>query len=234
MDNLKNIYILHGWAYSTEKWNPLISLLENNKIKVHLLKIPGLTDSLTTPWTIDDYVNWLYKILEKEKNRVTILGHSNGGRIAMNFAIKYPDKLSELILIDSAGITHNELRLRLKRRFFSKVAKIGKKYIYSESLRKALYKFTAERDYSEANPLMRKIMLNLIDSDKLLQPEKILTRTTIIWGEKDSITPLKDGVNLAKKIKNSTLHIIKNARHSPQFTHPQQIYKIISEALEIR
>jgi pimeloyl-ACP methyl ester carboxylesterase len=42
-----------------------------------------------------------------------LLGHSNGGRIALAFAEKYPDKVKQLVLIDSAGIYHNEFSIRL-------------------------------------------------------------------------------------------------------------------------
>src|SRR3989344_3554613 len=111
MGTIKKIFILHGWTRSTGKWNPFVELLKRKGIEVNLLKIPGLTQKIDKVWQINDYVEWLIKII----------GNSNGGRIALNFAIKYPDKLSNLILIDSAGIYHNELSLKIKRLFFGSV-----------------------------------------------------------------------------------------------------------------
>src|SRR6185437_424542 len=105
----KKIIILHGWAYSTEKWKPFVEDLKKHEFTPIVLKIPGLTAPLENVWNIENYVEWLKKNLEKEDAKVILLGHSNGGRIALAFATQYPEKIDTLILIDSAGIYHNEL-----------------------------------------------------------------------------------------------------------------------------
>jgi pimeloyl-ACP methyl ester carboxylesterase len=97
---MKKIYILHGWAYDTLKWQPFLDKLKSNGIEPIILKIPGLTDKIDKPWTVDDYVNWLDGKLDKE-NKVILLGHSNGGKIALTFAFKFPNKIDKLFLIDS-------------------------------------------------------------------------------------------------------------------------------------
>ena len=55
--------------------------------------------------TLEEYVEWLRSKLADERD-VVLIGHSNGGRIAIAFADRYPEKISKLILIDSAGIVH--------------------------------------------------------------------------------------------------------------------------------
>ena len=143
MATIKNkIFLLHGWTYSTEKWMPFLDLLKQKSLNVELLKIPGLTSPIEKPWEITDYVNWLKKIVEKEKNKVILIGHSNGGRIALCFTHKYPEKVENLILIDSAGIYHKQLPLRLKRIIFRTIAKIGKKLTSSKFAENFLYKIT--------------------------------------------------------------------------------------------
>lgn len=114
MGALKKVVILHGWTYSLDKWSKFTDLLKENGFEVYLPKIPGLTRESNEFWNLDKYTSWLNKLLEKYQDKVVLLGHSNGGRIAINFAAKYPDKLEKLILIDSAGIFHNELPIRLK------------------------------------------------------------------------------------------------------------------------
>ena len=52
------IFILHGWTYSTEKWNPLIDLIKKNGFEVEMLNVPGLTEKIDKPWNINDYVEW--------------------------------------------------------------------------------------------------------------------------------------------------------------------------------
>lgn len=220
------IYILHGWSYSVEKWTPFVKDLESKGFKINLLKIPGLTEKINKPWSIENYDNWLYKKLENEK-KIILIGHSNGGRIAMAFAIKYPDKVSKLILIDSAGIFHNEVFLRTKRILFGSLAKIGTKIVSNKNLRDFLYFLARERDYKNASPNMKRTMVNLIESDKTLKIDRISVPTIIIWGQDDRITPVSDGKILSERIVNSKLYIINDARHSPQFTHSQQVCDII-------
>ncbi len=224
------ILVLHGWTYSTEKWSNFIDLLKE-KNDVEFLKIPGLTEELKEIWQLDNYVEWLNKKVVGQKGKVVLIGHSNGGRISLAFVNKYPDKVSKLVLIDSAGIYHNELPIRLKRLFFKGVAKIGKNLTSSERLKKILYKFTRERDYYEASSIVKKTMVNLITSDIAHLLEKIKVPTLIIWGQEDKVTPLVDGKLMHSLIKNSKLSIIKDARHSPQFTHPKEVVKIINEYL---
>lgn len=220
------IIILHGWTYSLEKWKPFIKLLKEGRT-IKLVKIPSLTDKLEAIWNLDNYVNWLNQKIGNEK--VVLIGHSNGGRISLAYAAKYPEKLSHLILIDSAGIYHNELPLRLKRLIFKTIAQIGKKITSSETLRNLLYKLVREGDYKNATPTQRQIMLNLINIDLTKTLTKIKVSTLIIWGGKDKITPLADGELMHKLIDNSNFFVIKDAKHSPQFTHPKEVLKIINE-----
>ena len=220
---MKKILILHGWTYSLEKWQAFLKLLKGGGIEANMLNVPGLTSKNDEVWSIEDYVNWLKKIIDKEKGKATLLGHSNGGRIAVNFTLKHPEKISNLILIDCAGVYHNELPIALKRVIFKTLAKFGKKLKNSSLLKNALYKLAGENDYKDANLNMKQTMLNLINSDKSLKIENVRVPTLIFWGKEDKITPLSDGHLMHSLIKNSKLKIIENARHSPQFTNPEEV-----------
>src|SRR5258708_2716678 len=106
MGFVKKIYIIHGWSYSTNRWQPTIKLLKEKGWNPIMLNVPGLTAESDTVWTLDQYVEWLKDQLGDQK--AILMGNSNGGRISLAFAAKYPQKLRYLILVDSAGIYHNE------------------------------------------------------------------------------------------------------------------------------
>jgi pimeloyl-ACP methyl ester carboxylesterase len=113
-----------------------------------------------------------------------------------------------------------------------KIAKLGKKLTTSEKLRTVLYKAARASDYNNANPHLRKTMVNLISSDVLPLLHKITARTLIIWGKLDRSTPLTDGKLMHHSIKNSTFFVIDDARHSPQFTHTKEVCeKVLSEIM---
>ena len=224
---MKKVIILHGWTYSLEKWQSFLEILKKKGIEPVMLKVPGLTSQNNKIWDIDDYVKWLKEIVDKEKSKVALIGHSNGGRIAVNFAIRYPERISKLILIDSAGIYHNELPLALKRVIFKTLAKFGRVLKGSSVLKNVFYKVVGETDYKNASQNMKQTMINLISTDLKPILSQITTPTLIIWGREDNATPLSDGKIMNDLIKNSKLEIIDKARHSPMFTHPKQVAEII-------
>ena len=226
------ILVLHGWTYSIQKmeplakWNPFLDQIKSKDYKPILLKIPGLTKNIHEVWNLEKYVEWLKKEVKREK--VILIGHSNGGRISLAFAQKYPQKVTHLILIDSAGVYHNELPLRLKRFVFKNLAKLGRKITSSEKLRVFLYKLTREGDYKNATLQQRQTMVNLINTDLTPILSDIKIPTLIIWGKDDTVTPLTDGIVMNKLIENSKLFVIEDAKHSPMFTSPKRVAEIIS------
>lgn len=225
---MKKIFILHGWAYETSKWTPFVQILKKNGFDPILLKIPGLTEKIDRPWNIDDYVEWLDSKLKNEKN-VILLGHSNGGKLALSYILKYPNKISKLFLVDSSGVFHKEILLEVKRVVFKFLAKVGVKFTKSPMLRKILYKLTGESDYYLTNDIMKITLQNLLSVDLSSQLEEIDTPTFIIWGKDDVVTPVSDALLFNEGIKNSKLFIINDARHSPQFTNASEVAKIINE-----
>lgn len=223
----RRIYILHGWTYSLDKWKPLVDLLSRNGVEAVMLRVPGLTVPHDRVWQLGDYVDWVKDKLKEENEPIILVGHSNGGRISIAFAAKYPNKIKKLILIDAAGIYHNELPIRIKRFVFEKIAKFGRSFSSSDTLRDMLYKFARTSDYQKADPILRKTMINLIRTDISNLLPAISAPTTIIWGERDETTPLRDGELMHEKIRDSKLRIIQKAQHSPHFTNVEEVGEII-------
>ncbi len=221
------LFILHGWTYQTETWQPLLNLLAAQGIEYEFLRIPGLTDGTDPVWTLEDYVAWLEeKTAGHEK--VILYGHSNGGRISIAYAAKHPDKVAGLILEDSAGIPVTGLR-RLKRDVFKTISRAGRLFSRSDMLRRIFYKVIREGDYSGATANMKKTMANLLSVDLSLVLNRITCPTLIIWGVGDKTTPLSAGKRIHEGIKNSRMVVIDGARHSPHITHSQKIAELIKK-----
>lgn len=226
---MKRVIILHGWTKTLDKWQEFLDALEKKGVKADLPKIPGLTGTLEKVWDLNNYIKWLENIVDKEKDKVILIGHSNGGRIALAYTNLFPEKIEKLILIGSAGIYHNELPLKIKRLVFRIIAKIGKNLTSSKNLKDLLYKAASESDYKDLEENVKKTMVNLISSDLKPILSQIKTSTLIIWGRNDKVTPLSDGLIMKSLIKNSKLKIIENARHSPMLTHAKEVAEIIYE-----
>ena len=220
------LYIIHGWTYTTKYWDKTIALLEKSGIKVKLLHVPGLT---ATPkdkiFTIDDYVTWADKNLPQN---AIVLGHSNGGRILLNLSAKHPNKLKHLILLNSAGIYYQPLRVKFLRatsKIFSFLKKIP-------LLRKILYKVLGISDYNQAPPNMKKTLAHMIQSDKNLDIAKIKIPTSILWGDADKTTPVWQGRKIHDQITGSTFKSFPDWDHAPYIKHPKTLTQEIIKIME--
>lgn len=228
---MKKIYIIHGWTYDLEKWQALLPLLTTKQIDPVLLRVPGLTAASDEVWDIEGYIAWLQEQLGDDKEPI-VIGHSNGGRIALAYAQKYPNSFKQLILIDSAGLTNRTLLRKLKLKILYILAKLSKPFAAIPLVRKVGYKIIGARDYREAPPNMRQTMANMLAADKTINLTAINVPITLIWGSQDTTTPLTDGQAMQRLLPNATLHIIDGARHAPQDTHAEQVADLIAKALE--
>lgn len=228
---MNTVFILHGWSYTTDPWGPVVSGLQQQGVPVELLNVPGLTDGTSRVWTLDDYVEWLKERVDTV-GKVTLVGHSNGGRICLAFTAKYPDKVERLILIDSAGIYPTGVYITLKRGVFKLAATVGKKITSSEKLKSLLYRAAREKDYHNATPEMKKTMANLLKIDLRGVLKKIIVPTLIIWGAQDTSTPLSDGKLMHQEIARSRLVVLPTAKHSPHMTHPEKVIQEIVQELK--
>ena len=205
---MPKLYIVHGWTYKPEPWEEVIKELKKSKIEAELLRVPGLGTKSDKVYTIDDYVEWAAKHIPSGS---IALGHSNGGRILLNLLEqKGSDYLKGLILFDAAGIYEPSRENDLMRKLSKAFAPLKK----SKIARKVVHKVLGVHDYNDAPENMKKTMSNMLDSDKTLDLSKITTKTRIVWGTDDQLTPLRQGKKMHELLKNSTLTIKEGWRHS--------------------
>ena len=227
---METIIILHGWTHSTEKWTPFIKELEKGGYRVILPPIPGLTAPITHPYTLEDYLDWLNKELQVYKTPVHLLGHSNGGRLAIAYALKHPERIKSLVLIDSAGFVRREFAYKLKVKILMTLSKVGRFFIKNRKIKRLFYRLIREHDYERADEIMKETMKNLIKVDLIRMMKNIKTPTTIIWGRRDKITPLKYGKIMQKSLPRSRMKVLA-AGHSPQFAYPKETASFIISSL---
>lgn len=213
----KTIVILPGWGSDLTQWQPVKKLLSAGDFKVFLPLLPD-----DQPRNTNDYSLWLKKYTQS-LNSFILVGHSFGGQIAINFTAKYPQKVKQLVLINSAGIRG---KLNLKRLIFLPLAKIGK-FFFTDKLKNVFYRLIRETDYFAASPVMKQTLNLVIRDNQETNLVKITCPTLIIWGRKDRLTPVADGRLMHQLIKNSQLKVLVNARHGLPFTHPQALVSLV-------
>ena len=133
-----------------------------------------------------------------------LTGHSMGGMGAIAFALKHPDRVKKLILVNSGGLGDLTRRGKLILRLASGVRRLkGKerKFTYAES--------TAD-DW---------VFLNRLPE---LKPQ-----TMIVWGDKDIYLPVSQAKRAHSLIPDCLLHIFPNCGHAPQREYTEEFNNLV-------
>ena len=146
----------------------------------------------------------------------------------LNLCAKKPEKLKKLILLDAAGVYEESKKREISRKI-SKIFGFLKK---SALLRKIFHKLVGASDYDRAPENMKQTLTNMLTSDKKLDISKVKTKTAILWGEKDTITPLRQAEKMHDLIEGSTLLTYKNWTHAPYMADPSGLARAINRVLE--
>ena len=208
--------ILHGWGSASERWEKFAELIAAKGFKVIVPDLPGFgkSDQLSHVWTTNDYTNWVEEFIEKiGLQEFYLMGHSFGGALACKFAIKYPQKLKKLFLVSSAAVRKHTSKKNAYK-FLSKIVK-GFAFLPGyDFFRKAFYKFIiVKSDYPYVEGNLKGTFLNVVAEDLSQFTGFIRVPTIIIWGDKDTYTPISDAYFLNEKIKNSKLIVLKGFGH---------------------
>ncbi len=237
--NGKAVLILPGWGTNINTYMPIINSLSTYHT-VYCLDMPGFGESEepNTSWNLDDYVTFVIDFIKSQNiNELSLIGHSNGGRIIIKLMNEknLSFKVNKIILIGSAGIVHEKTLYQNSK---VKLAKIGKnilelkpiKKIFPNLITKLKNNFGSE-DYKNASPIMKETLVQLINYDLREFLPNINVPTLLIWGSNDTATPISDGKLMEKLIPDAGLIRVENCSHYVFLEQPGYVNKIINTFL---
>lgn len=230
------VLFLHGWGADISAYRQVIDFLKKDWC-VCSLDLPGFgcSEEPPEPWDVDHYVDFVQDFMtETHLDRVVLFGHSFGGRIVIKLVNRsdISAKVTKIVLMDAAGIKN---RKSLKQKVRERLYKIMK-FVFQNPVMKFLYptfpenmrrKFGSE-DYLAASPMMRATLVKTVNEDLSAFLPGMHIPTLLLWGEKDTATPLWQGQFMHRMIPDSKLVIIKNAGHFPFQTD----FATVSDALQ--
>lgn len=229
----KRIVLMHGWGASTEKLIPFTKELKGLGWRVFLPKLPGFDKSPPKKvWGVGDYAEYVLSQTKRKfgSKGFFVFGHSFGGRIAIKIAAQSPRNLKGVVLCSAGGLSRG---YKLVRLFFFILAKIGKVFLLFPPLaffwRKVLYKLAGEHDYEKAKGIMKEVLKKVIAEDIRPVIFKIKLPTLILWGNLDTVTPVKDAYFIEKAQPKSKLIIFNNQGHRIPYIKPAEVAKEIEK-----
>ena len=232
----KPLILLHGWLASSETMKPLQQHLSRN-FKVYNVDIIGFGKSELPdkPMNTNDFGDFLAKFIEQLNIENPILiGHSHGGRTVINYAGRKLGKINKIVLIDSAGIKpKRRINYYIKIYTYKIVKKILKLFPKNlERIRKKVLNKFGSADYKASPEILRKTMNIIINENQKEIMKNINVPTLMIWGDKDTATPLNDAKQMEKLIPNSGIAVLEGTGHFSYLEKLPQCCIILDEFLK--
>ena len=234
----KNVLILPGWGTTISTYMSLINDI-STYATVYCLDMPGFgkSDEPKEMWNLDKFIDFIIDFINSQGiQELDLIGHSNGGRIIIKLmSRKLNFKVNKIVLIGSAGIVHKK---SFSQKFKIKYFKLGKKFlslrlirlIFPNAIENFKNRFGSE-DYKNASPIMRQCMVSLINEDLKEYLPNVKAPTLLIWGEKDTATPIEDAVIMEKLIPDSGLVKVPECSHYVFLEKPGYINLVINTFL---
>ncbi len=215
------VLFLHGWGAPAATYRLLLEHL-SGYCRVVAPDLPGFGETAEppTPWYVDDYVEWTLAFAEKlELSRVVLMNHSFGGRISIKLLARRPVPLTveRAVFMDAAGIRPKRgpgyyakvYSYKAIKQFFSLP---GVRRIWPDAVENARHR-QGSTDYQAASPILRQTMVRCINEDLTPLLPRVEASVLLIWGEKDTATPLADGRRMEQSIPDAGLVVLPDAGH---------------------
>jgi pimeloyl-ACP methyl ester carboxylesterase len=230
----KLVLLLHGWGDNSKGLAGLQKDLAA-EYTVLAVDLPGFggTQAPTNSWNLDDYAAFLHATLGKLKlpKPYAVIGHSNGGALAiraMSLGLLDADKL---ILLATSGVRS---RGGVRLMFLKAAAKTGRAATawlpakYRNRLRRRLY--DAAGSDMLVVPQMEETFKRVVRQDVQDDARNIDRPALLVYAEDDASVPLADGRIYERLIKGSRLETVTGG-HFVHLEHPERVVELIKEFL---
>jgi pimeloyl-ACP methyl ester carboxylesterase len=251
------VIMLHGFGGNTYTWRRLSPVL-SSRYQTWLIDLKGFGQSPKPEdgrYSLTDQADLVYQlILEHDLDRVILAGHSMGGGVALQTALKLrenqPGRLSRLILIDTVSYPQelpgfiavlrtpvlSSLVLylvpdTLKVRKILKLAYFDHTKIKEADVAAYAAPLAADGAKYALRQTARQILPENLD-EMVSRYGNLEVPTLIIWGRQDRIIPAENGARLHRDLKNSRLAIIEDCGHNPHEEKPEEVIAAVNNFLD--
>ena len=250
------LLLLHGLGCDHTTWEPVIdSLAKRYTVIAPDLLGHGQSAKPRADYSVGGYANGMRDLITVlGVDKVTVLGHSFGGGVAMQFAYQFPERTERMILVGSGGLgpeVNAGIRAITTPGFHQLMGLLtlpGVRHVGMAGLRalsNAPLKHT--RDFDEvaaiydsfkdpyARAAIRHVVRAVVDwrgqivtmADRAYLTEAM--PMCVIWGSDDKVIPVRHASNAGALAPNARVEVIPNAGHFPHKDHPHRFVKIVHE-----
>lgn len=250
------VLLLHGLGCDHTTWGPVMeSLARTHTVIAPDLLGHGESDKPRADYSVGGYANGMRDLLTMLGiDNVTVVGHSFGGGVAMQFAYQYPERTERLVLVGSGGLgpeVSPAIRAITTPGFHQVMAVLaapGLRHLTTTTLRMlARTRVSQLRDLGEVADIydsfkdphtraaIRHVVRAVVDwkgqivtmSDRAYLTEAM--PMCVVWGADDLVIPVAHASNASALAPTARIEIIPNAGHFPHKDHPERFVKIVRD-----
>ena len=219
------VVLLHGWGSSAELMRPIARAL-SDVWRVYNVDLPGHGHSPAppAPWGVPEHAGLVQRLIAERTDRsVTLVGHSNGGRIALYMASEpsMAHLVRRLVLIAPSGITPLRTRGYYFRRSLAQTLKAPFDLLPPEFrepgldwLRHSLaWRALGSSDYRALDGVMRGTLVKTVNCHVDERIARIDVPCLVFWGDQDEAISRHQMDVLENRIPDAGLVVLPGAGH---------------------
>ena len=250
------VLLLHGLACDHTTWNPVLeSLARHYTVIAPDLLGPGGSHKPRADYSVGGYANGMRDLLTVLGiDSATVVGHSFGGGVAMQFGYQYPERTERLVLVGSGGLGPEvtpAIRAITTPGFHQVMGVLsapGLRHLTTAAMRMLSRTGVSQlRDLDEVADIydsfkdprtraaIRHVVRAVVDwkgqivtmSDRAYLTDAM--PMCVVWGADDLVIPVDHASNASALAPTARVEIIPNAGHFPHKDHPERFVKIVRD-----
>ncbi len=251
------LVLLHGIAGSADEWQGVMPGLAQ-RYRVYAPDAPGHGHS-DKPRPLDGhrydvpgYTESTLDVLDAlGVHRSPLVALSGGGPVALTLALDQPDRVSQLVLVDAAGLGREvswdyrmaslpgaqlAFRLGLSPK---RSERFGRRLLYDQTKlppgwveRRLAIWSTAGATEAFFTTVRNSLTLRGQRVTFTHRLDEISQPTLIIWGRQDPIIPVRHALAAARRIPNARLHVFDRCGHVPLWEYPDEFVRLLLDFLD--
>lgn len=219
------VLLLHGWGSSAENMRVIAGALAD-QYRVYNLDLPGhgLSPAPPEPYDVTQHARLVSDVIQQKiGGPITIIGHSNGGRIALYMASE-PDLkrlIRRMILISPSGIAPRRSPSYYVKKYTAQALKAPflilpkpLKEFGLDWLRHSLvWKLLGSSDYRALEGVMRETFVRTVSHHLDDRIADIQAPTLLFWGVNDTAVSRRQMQILEDRIPDAGMVVLEGAGH---------------------
>ena len=250
------VLLLHGLGCDHTTWAPVIdSLAKHHTVIAPDLLGHGRSDKPRADYSLGGYANGMRDLLTVlGVDTVTVVGHSFGGGVAMQFAYQFPERTERMVLVAAGGLGPDVaygIRAVTTPGFHQAMGLLtlpGVRHVGVAGLRAlAATRWGPVRDLDEvaciydsfkdpaARAAIRHVVRSVVDWDGqvvTMSDRAYLTEALpmcVVWGEDDRVIPVSHADNVAELAPRARVELFRAAGHFPHKDDPERFVEVLTD-----